>query len=124
MSADRPPPGSTPAGCGPAARHARLPPHAVAVAVSLVVAGCAGPPAGPRTALGRALALALAVLAGALIAGPVAIVIAELRRSARAALACARCSAAAHDADAVYCRRCGARLAVRAPGAGPGRATA
>jgi voltage-gated potassium channel len=89
--------------------------------VGLVVAGCAAPPPAPRTALGRALAVALVVLVSALAAGPIGIVVAEVRRAARA---CARCGAGAHGTDAAYCRHCGARLAGRAAITDAGRPTA
>jgi voltage-gated potassium channel len=90
----------------------------------LVAVGCGVAPVGPRTALGRALAVVLVMLAGALVVGPVGIVLAEVRRVARAARACGRCAATARDADAAYCRRCGARLAARGPRPAAGHNTA
>jgi voltage-gated potassium channel len=91
----------------------------------------------PRTPLGQALASVVMILGYGIIAVPTGIVTAELTRDARAAAAppaadlglrestprpapgaadgptpaaCARCRAAEHAPDALFCRRCGAPL--------------
>ena len=74
----------------------------------------------PLTPLGKALASTLMILGYGIIAVPTGIVTLELDRASRAqadlereqppARVCATCGSAAHDADALYCKRCGAPL--------------
>ena len=68
----------------------------------------------PETPLGQGLA-ALVMLTGyGIIAVPTGIVTAEIARAASAtpvtAQACPACGLGAHEHDAVYCRKCGAKL--------------
>ena len=68
----------------------------------------------PATTLGRGLAVLLMLTGYGIIAVPTGIVTVELTRAASAApvstQACPSCGLAAHEHDAVYCRRCGSRL--------------
>jgi voltage-gated potassium channel len=67
----------------------------------------------PATTLGRALSVLLMLTGYGIIAVPTGIVTAELTRvTARpiSTQACPACGAEGHEHDAVYCRRCGARL--------------
>ncbi len=67
----------------------------------------------PVTALGRLLAAMLMLLGYGIIAVPTGIVTAELTRELRQEVtnnACPACGAEGHRADAIFCRRCGARL--------------
>jgi voltage-gated potassium channel len=67
----------------------------------------------PVTALGRLLATMLMLLGYGIIAVPTGIVTAELTRELRQEVtnnACPSCGAEGHGADAIFCRRCGARL--------------
>ena len=67
----------------------------------------------PATTLGRALAVVLMLTGYGIIAVPTGIVTAELTRAGTHPIstqACPSCGAEGHDYDAVYCRRCGARL--------------
>jgi voltage-gated potassium channel len=67
----------------------------------------------PATTLGRGLAVILMLTGYGIIAVPTGIVTAELTRSITQPIstqACPACGAGAHEADAVYCRRCGAKL--------------
>lgn len=69
----------------------------------------------PRTPLGQALASLVMILGYGIIAVPTGIVTAELANAARAgapisAQACPACGTGGHDADARFCRRCGAAL--------------
>jgi voltage-gated potassium channel len=75
----------------------------------------------PQTTLGKALASTLMILGYGIIAVPTGIVTLELDRASRAQAAsegappaptrvCTTCGSAAHDADAAYCKRCGAPL--------------
>jgi voltage-gated potassium channel len=67
----------------------------------------------PATILGRALAVVLMLTGYGIIAVPTGIVTAELTRAIAQPIstqACPTCGAGGHEADAVYCRRCGSRL--------------
>jgi voltage-gated potassium channel len=67
----------------------------------------------PATTLGRALAVVLMLTGYGIIAVPTGIVTAELARAnvhPVSGQACPGCGLGAHDFDAVYCRRCGAKL--------------
>ena len=69
----------------------------------------------PRTVVGQALASFVMILGYAIIAVPTGIVSAELVQAARDSMgrgtqACPGCGAEGHDADAAYCKRCGAKL--------------
>ena len=73
----------------------------------------------PQTPPGQALAVVLMITGYAIIAVPTGIVTVELNRAsatpdvvADGAVrpACAACGQAGHDADAAFCKRCGARL--------------
>jgi voltage-gated potassium channel len=68
----------------------------------------------PKTAIGQTLASLVMILGYGIIAVPTGIVTAELTRGARAATvsgqACPACGAEGHDADARFCRHCGAAL--------------
>ena len=68
----------------------------------------------PVTPLGQSLAVLLMLTGYAIIAVPTRIVTAELARAASAvpvsAQACPGCGLGAHEHDAVYCRKCGAKL--------------
>lgn len=69
----------------------------------------------PATVLGKFLASAVMILGYGVIAVPTGIVTVELAEAGRRQLrvstqACPQCSAEDHDTDAVFCRRCGARL--------------
>ena len=72
----------------------------------------------PQTVLGQFAAGCLMILGYGIIAVPTGIVSVELAQASRAqpvsTQACLECSAEGHDADAVYCRYCGADL--RGPG--------
>jgi len=67
----------------------------------------------PATVIGRALAVVLMLTGYGIIAVPTGIVTAELTRAIAQPIstqACPACGAGGHEADAVYCRRCGSRL--------------
>ena len=68
----------------------------------------------PATPLGQALAVLLMLTGYGIIAVPTGIVTAEIARAASAtpitAQACPACGLGAHEHDAVYCRKCGAKL--------------
>jgi voltage-gated potassium channel len=67
----------------------------------------------PQSALGKGLASALMVVGYGIIAVPTGIVTLELDRASRQSRtprACAACGTDRHDPDAVFCKRCGARL--------------
>jgi voltage-gated potassium channel len=67
----------------------------------------------PATTMGRALAVVLMLTGYGIIAVPTGIVTAELTRVAARPIstqACRMCGAEGHEADAMYCRRCGNRL--------------
>ena len=67
----------------------------------------------PATTLGRALAVVLMLTGYGIIAVPTGIVTVELTRANAqpvSSQACPGCGLGAHDFDAVYCRRCGAKL--------------
>jgi voltage-gated potassium channel len=67
----------------------------------------------PATTLGRALAVVLMLTGYGIIAVPTGIVTAELTRAIGQPIstqACPACGAGGHEADAVFCRRCGNRL--------------
>jgi voltage-gated potassium channel len=67
----------------------------------------------PQTPLGQTLAAAVMIIGYGIIAVPTGIVTAELTQSARRTVstqACPSCAAEGHDADAVYCKYCAARL--------------
>jgi voltage-gated potassium channel len=67
----------------------------------------------PHTVWGRIVASVLMILGYAIIAVPTGIVTVELGAAARAAQntqACPGCGAQSHDDDALYCKRCGAKL--------------
>ena len=68
----------------------------------------------PVTPLGQSLAALLMLTGYGIIAVPTGIVTAELARAASAGTvssqACPSCGLGAHEHDAVYCRKCGAKL--------------
>lgn len=67
----------------------------------------------PRTALGQGLAALLMITGYGIIAVPTGIVTVELGRAsslAQAGRTCTGCQRAGHDADALHCKHCGARL--------------
>jgi voltage-gated potassium channel len=67
----------------------------------------------PATTLGRALSVLLMLTGYGIIAVPTGIVTVELTRASMqpvSAQACPACGLGSHEADAKYCRRCGARL--------------
>jgi voltage-gated potassium channel len=68
----------------------------------------------PVTPLGQSLAVLLMLTGYGIIAVPTGIVTAEIARAASAtpvsAQACPGCGLGAHEHDAVYCRKCGAKL--------------
>ncbi len=70
----------------------------------------------PKTFLGQFFACVVMVLGYAIIAIPTGIVTVELSREVQASLqkvstqVCMNCSLEGHDADAVYCKACGAKL--------------
>jgi voltage-gated potassium channel len=68
----------------------------------------------PKTALGQALASLVMILGYGIIAVPTGIVTAELTAGRRdvavSGQACPTCGVEGHDADARFCRRCGAPL--------------
>ena len=67
----------------------------------------------PATTAGRALAAVLMLTGYGIIAVPTGIVTAELTRVGSRQVstqACPACGAEGHEQDAVFCRRCGARL--------------
>lgn len=68
----------------------------------------------PVTSLGRALSMLLMLTGYGIIAVPTGIVTVELTRASMAPIstqACPVCGAGGHEADARYCRKCGAHLA-------------
>lgn len=67
----------------------------------------------PQTALGQMLASVVMLLGYGIIAVPTGIVTIELTRAAQTAVttqACPACGRQGHDADALYCKYCGAQL--------------
>jgi voltage-gated potassium channel len=67
----------------------------------------------PKTPVGQALAALIMIIGYSIIAVPTGIVTAEVTRAMGKPVstqACRDCSAEGHDADAVYCKYCGARL--------------
>ncbi|MBL8859227.1 MAG: ion transporter [Planctomycetes bacterium] len=67
----------------------------------------------PQTNLGQAVAAVIMVLGYGIIAVPTGIITAELTQGGDRSLsarACRSCDATRHDADALHCKRCGARL--------------
>ncbi len=67
----------------------------------------------PATTLGRALAVVLMLTGYVIIAVPTGIVTVELTRATALPVstqACPACGLGAHEVDAAYCRRCGAKL--------------
>jgi voltage-gated potassium channel len=67
----------------------------------------------PATDLGQTLAAIVMIIGYGIIAVPTGIVTAELARESHASLstqACPECASEGHDADAVYCKYCGAKL--------------
>jgi voltage-gated potassium channel len=66
----------------------------------------------PKTALGKTLASIVMILGYAIIAVPTGIVTAELTRPNRkySTQVCRECHSQDHDADAGFCKHCGARL--------------
>jgi voltage-gated potassium channel len=68
----------------------------------------------PQTPLGKAMASMVMILGYGIIAVPTGIVTAELTnpkvRTQISTQACPSCGGEGHDADAVYCKYCGARL--------------
>jgi voltage-gated potassium channel len=67
----------------------------------------------PHTPVGKALAAMVMILGYGIIAVPTGIVTAELSSASRKPIstqACPECSAEGHDADAIHCKYCGARL--------------
>ena len=67
----------------------------------------------PATTLGRALSVLLMLTGYGIIAVPTGIVTMELTRAGAhpvSTQACPSCGIGGHDHDAVYCRRCGAKL--------------
>jgi voltage-gated potassium channel len=67
----------------------------------------------PKTGIGRALASLVMIAGYGIIAVPTGIVTVELTRAGRAAplrQPCPTCARTDHDADALYCKHCGARL--------------
>ena len=79
----------------------------------------------PATALGQTLAALLMIMGYGIIAVPTGIVTVELAHQARMSdgpVGCASCGTVKHEADARFCRRCGAALEVQtAESAGEGR---
>lgn len=76
----------------------------------------------PATAVGQTLAALLMIMGYGIIAVPTGIVTVELAHQARMAgtpAGCPSCGAADHEGDALFCRRCGARLEF--PPSGPGK---
>ena len=67
----------------------------------------------PQTILGRTLAVLLMIMGYAIIAVPTGIVSSELSKKAIKGIstqACLACSSEGHDADAIYCKKCGVAL--------------
>ena len=67
----------------------------------------------PKTNLGQAFAAAIMILGYAIIAVPTGIVTVEMSKAEKQEIstqACRNCGAEGHDADALFCKYCGARL--------------
>jgi voltage-gated potassium channel len=67
----------------------------------------------PQTALGRFLAAAIMILGYGIIAVPTGIVTVEIAGAAHgrpSTRVCPQCASESHDADAQFCKHCGARL--------------
>jgi voltage-gated potassium channel len=67
----------------------------------------------PTTPLGQALAAVIMIMGYGIIAVPTGIVTVELSRATGrgvTAIACESCGGEGHDADAVHCKHCGAKL--------------
>ena len=66
----------------------------------------------PRTSIGQMLAAGIMILGYSIIAVPTGIVTVELSKvsSRKVTRSCRDCSAEGHDADAVFCKFCGAKL--------------
>lgn len=70
----------------------------------------------PITPLGQVVASLIMLLGYAIVAVPTGIVTVELSRVRGAEITCPSCGRHGHDADAIHCKQCGARLK-GAPGA-------
>jgi voltage-gated potassium channel len=66
----------------------------------------------PKTVLGRVVASLLMTIGYGIIAVPTGIVTFEFARASAAgpSRVCSACGLPAHDADAIFCKRCGAQL--------------
>ncbi|MBI1736670.1 MAG: ion transporter [Candidatus Rokubacteria bacterium] len=64
----------------------------------------------PRTMPGKALAAFVMLLGYSIIAVPTGIVSVEMAHAGRRSRVCPSCRVEGHDDDAVFCKRCGARL--------------
>jgi voltage-gated potassium channel len=67
----------------------------------------------PKTPVGQTLAAMVMIIGYGIIAVPTGIVTVEIAQAARKPVstqACPECSAQGHDADAVFCKYCSARL--------------
>lgn len=67
----------------------------------------------PKTDLGQTLAACIMILGYAILAVPTGIVTVEMARIPRGGFstqACFECGAEGHDADALYCKKCGSKL--------------
>ncbi|MFQ5627280.1 MAG: ion transporter [bacterium] len=67
----------------------------------------------PATPFGQALAAVVMIMGYAIIAVPTGIVTSELTQAKSKSIstqACPQCSAEGHDTDALFCKRCGAKL--------------
>ena len=66
----------------------------------------------PQTPLGQSLAVVIMILGYGIIAVPTGIVTVEMAAAAKlvSTQACPQCSAEGHEADAAFCKYCGAKL--------------
>jgi voltage-gated potassium channel len=67
----------------------------------------------PKTSIGQALSVMIMIIGYGIIAVPTGIVTVELSRTSKKTVstqACPECSREGHDADATYCKYCGAKL--------------
>jgi voltage-gated potassium channel len=64
----------------------------------------------PRTDIGQAIAAVIMILGYGIIAVPTGIVTVELSHAANTLHVGCHCGATWHDADAVFCKRCGTEL--------------
>ena len=72
----------------------------------------------PSTWLGQAIAAVIMIIGYSIIVVPTGIVtvaVADAARSSRPGRRCPGCGAGGHEADAVHCRHCGAKLPANAP---------